>query len=419
MAQPMTPNVPAICLCLFVNLRLLMKTTIDECSANNITIAGFSSDGDPKLLRSMQLSSGLFCKPMTEFQKDNCSYNKFYNKFYGNKITSSKHKWFVMNGANYFQSIQDTIHIGAKLRSRLLKNNFVMPIGRYFISVLHLQYVVDNYAKDLHPLQFSDLDGRDKINYAAVERMMSHNVLEREREREVGGGVWRLWLKNSTANKLIDSFITTNAYQCIELNGHGIIRIIENYRENSLPFMPQLIGSQQCEQLFRIARSYTVTNLTNVNFNVKKFIQKIYRIEAELANSIIKIPKFRKHSSKMGGGCSTNLNTVLPKKEEILECILRAQREAMATTSVLIGMALLKRGSRDCEDGASTRYNSMNTDEVLPAVVLRQTKILKIKPTRTGHLGSTQTLSCPQRCPVHRGTLRGPDKSLLSHPQKF
>jgi len=53
--------------------------------------------------------------------------------------------------------IQDTVHIGTKLRTRFLKPNIVLPMGTYFASVDHLIELTRNYTKDKHLLTMTDL----------------------------------------------------------------------------------------------------------------------------------------------------------------------------------------------------------------------------------------------------------------------
>ena len=64
-----------------------------------IKILGFSSDGDTLLLKAMQTSA----------------YSQQSSQYY----------------------VQDTVHIGTKLRTRLLKPNVTLPIGNFLISASH------------------------------------------------------------------------------------------------------------------------------------------------------------------------------------------------------------------------------------------------------------------------------------------
>jgi len=87
-----------------------------------IKILGFSSDGDTRLLKAMQTNA----------------YSQQSSQCY----------------------IQDTVHIGTKLRTRLLKPNVTLPIGNFLISASHLQELIETYSKDKHLLRRSDLNPR-------------------------------------------------------------------------------------------------------------------------------------------------------------------------------------------------------------------------------------------------------------------
>jgi len=90
-------------------------TTADE----RITVLGYSSDGDTRLLKSMQ------------------------SKTYNNKINLTQFSQFF---------VQDTVHIGTKLRTRILKPGIDLPIGSYTVFITHLFQLTELYSKDKHLL---------------------------------------------------------------------------------------------------------------------------------------------------------------------------------------------------------------------------------------------------------------------------
>lgn len=132
--------------------------------ANNQTIhiLGFSSDGDPRLLKAMQH------RCMTR-----------------SPAASSNYNWFKLGSSDGYNSlsrkqqiyVQDTTHIGTKLRTRMLKPAIVLPLGEYSASIAHLHFLVDNFSKDKHLLTKSDLNSVDKMNYRAAEKMCSNEVI--------------------------------------------------------------------------------------------------------------------------------------------------------------------------------------------------------------------------------------------------
>lgn len=46
--------------------------------------------------------------------------------------------------------IQDTVHIGTKLKTRLLKPNILLPMGNFTVSVSHIEILIDSFSKDKH-----------------------------------------------------------------------------------------------------------------------------------------------------------------------------------------------------------------------------------------------------------------------------
>lgn len=92
--------------------------------------------------------------------------------------------------------------------------------------------------------------------------------------------IWRLWLLNSKnslggndgldygTHSLHDNFISPNAYSCIEINAHNLVRIIRNLRDSEMQelFLTFLFANQPCEETFRQLRSMRTINFTKINF---------------------------------------------------------------------------------------------------------------------------------------------------------
>ena len=82
--------------------------------------------------------------------------------------------------------------------------------------------------------------------------------------------------KKNSNYKVTDNFLTSNCYMCIELNAHNLIKLVKNFQE--LPdYQPEMFvladcSSQNCEKLFRSARSLSSTFSTVINFSTKDFI---------------------------------------------------------------------------------------------------------------------------------------------------
>lgn len=115
-------------------------------------MAGFSSDGDTRLLSCM-----LHC---TKF----------------NAIDSHKKATVIEPIEKTFCCIQDTIHIGTKLRNRLLVPSIHLPPGFRLISVTHLKVLINNVSKDFHGLVMKDICPDDRQNYGLLEKIMLPRV---------------------------------------------------------------------------------------------------------------------------------------------------------------------------------------------------------------------------------------------------
>lgn len=93
--------------------------------------------------------------------------------------------------------------------------------------------------------------------------------------------LWRQWLAKKRKYSIQKNFITLNTYTCIELNGHGLLLLLEKCRKtgNLDSFIPWLYSSQPCEKIFRQTRSMTSTYSTVVNFSAQDIIRRMNRIQ--------------------------------------------------------------------------------------------------------------------------------------------
>lgn len=67
---------------------------------------------------------------------------------------------------------QDIVHLGVKLKSRLLKPTIILPFGKFIASSAHFHILVGQKGKDVHGLRRQDLDHKDKQNFDAVEHII-------------------------------------------------------------------------------------------------------------------------------------------------------------------------------------------------------------------------------------------------------
>lgn len=74
--------------------------------------------------------------------------------------------------------IQDTTHIGTKLRNLLLKPSVLLPFGNSAISLAHLKLLIKNVPKDIHGLTRTDISPDDRQNYKSLEKIMEKRVID-------------------------------------------------------------------------------------------------------------------------------------------------------------------------------------------------------------------------------------------------
>lgn len=126
-----------------------------ECKSHGINFIGMSADGDPRLLSSMRSQVGFKLDDPTEAALILCAV---------------KHTHIIY--------VQDTIHIGTKLRNRLLKPAILMPIGNRLASVCHHKTLVSNTTKSVHLLVRSDICPTDRQNFGSLEKIMNQRMIE-------------------------------------------------------------------------------------------------------------------------------------------------------------------------------------------------------------------------------------------------
>lgn len=319
MAQPLSDKAPPYCLGLFGtdnrftanDVKSRWSYMIKTAEEFGIHVVGFSSDGDSRFMKSMRENSVL---PIPE-----------------NEEPLNGWSWFRMRygvcEADKITYIQDTVHIATKFRTRLLKPSIVLPMGNYTASVSHLETLVSNFSKDQHLLTHSDLKPEDKMNFLAARKICTPLVQELLSSKVPGSEgtvaflkimdyaikafleknisiperlyclwycvvfirLWRNWITKHPAYKIQNNFLSSNLYLCIELNAHGLVKLIKNFSKDpdidANMFLPWKFSSQPCEQLFRALRSMTTTFSTVVNFSIKDILHRIDRLQ--MVNNII------------------------------------------------------------------------------------------------------------------------------------
>lgn len=213
--------------------------------------------------------------------------------------------------------IQDTIHIGTKLRNRFLKPGILLAMGSKLVSVTHIKLLLRSVSKEIHGLVLSDICPADRQNFGSLQKVMRPRVLNALREHIFDSEAtikylhicdqvtssflddicpteriyriwnalfflraWKKWLIQSEYDA-DDNFITVFTYSCVEINAHMLIYIIQKLRcsNQSDLFLPDLFSSQPCEHIFRQMRSMGTTNYTKITFNLFELLHMISRVD--------------------------------------------------------------------------------------------------------------------------------------------
>ena len=184
MAQPMSSSVPPFCLNIIgTNNRFdatavlsRWKHMISECKLRNIQIIRFSGDGDTRLLKSIHVSSKFYSYSAESIP------TKFRNVFHEESMKSVplkwiKSKWFAIERVTKISPVQDPVHLGVKLKVRLMTHSQILPLGKFSAQSSHLTVLQSSFRKEQHNLRVKDLDHQDRQNFEAVIRLTSENVI--------------------------------------------------------------------------------------------------------------------------------------------------------------------------------------------------------------------------------------------------
>jgi len=174
----------------------------EEAKKHGIVVLGVSADGDPKLLSVMQrlTFSGL--------RSQLPSWEDFFSASMDAIVPD------VPESSMDHLCIQDIVHVGAKMKSQLLKarndENF-LPIGDFFVSETFLRLLVEEHSKSDHGLTLSDLDSKDKMNFRAVEKIVDDRVI-RELESVPDSRGTKLYIV--TMKSVLDAFLDKSLDAC-------------------------------------------------------------------------------------------------------------------------------------------------------------------------------------------------------------
>ena len=328
-----------------------------------VNVISFGADGAGPFLKAMVKGSQLFSTSTT------------------NNVPESWTFYFMPQLMKNCLFSQDTVHLLAKMRTRLLLPSNILVLGDETACPAHLNFVLNEFPKEKHGLSARCLDVKDKQNYSSIEKLLDDGVLECLNEfnatistkgtcaylkimKNIRNSffkksfspeerlyyawnslfflrIWRVWLEMFNYKEQ-DHFVTSNIYVCIEINCHMLLNLLYNVKNNIFP--PEtlriwLCGSQACEETFRILRAMTPTFSTIVNFTVKGILQRIHRLNylsTIESSENITFPRVKRRLLQYE---EEEYKTFLVSDISVENIIHRAKTDAIQSTREL-GMAL-------------------------------------------------------------------------------
>lgn len=224
---------------------------------------------------------------------------------------------------NNLKALNDSKHLLVKLIWRLMKESLM--IGEFRACRSHVRDVLEAHVKDISVKSSVITDSADAMNYNRVEKICQKKVIDLidlqeyiatkmylqmimfvrealvEPDTNVDDRIFKLWysiffcriwkqhitMRPASHGVFIKSdFITSNAHNCLELNGHELLKILIYCRDvvkKPEMFLVHLLSSQDCEEAFRALRSMGTSNYTSINFTMFELLHKIRRATAMMS----------------------------------------------------------------------------------------------------------------------------------------
>ena len=326
---------------------------------------------------------------------------------------------------------QDIIHVLAKLRTKLITPSNTLILGeRLKACRTHVELVCNTMPKDQHGLNNRCINHKDKQNYESINSLVSQSVmaclekLDSEKKMNTQGTIiylcmirdirdafldksisplrrlflmwksvfflriWRTWLDENGYPEC-EHFITANAYTCVEINAHMLVTVVKRVAEGELPvdcLRVWKMGSQACEQLFRMLRSMTPTFSTIINFSLNGLLQKTHKLRylsgAEACNDI-EFPRARRRLLQLNNETNETLrppsvtdikDTVVKSKSDAIKLAKSCQMGIKSTTNAylaagrikMVDLAVTDDGERDDDTSAFASSTEMTEAPLCP-----------------------------------------------------
>lgn len=304
MAQPLSLNASSFCLSAFgtdnkfktKDVHKRLETIIDDLKNKGIRVLGVSSDGDTRLLKYMKIISQIGDKNKNDDEKGE-KLNLFEDVFHANLSPE-------------IYCIQDPLHILTKLRNTICKDSTHLSIGHLVVSTTFLINLIKENPRGEHLLSIGDVRIKDRMNVKSAIKLFDERVMKFLTSKEESATLFYLKIMQyvyETFNNIDQSpriviykiwwaalalliwrniegardFISSNAYTCVQINAHSLLGLYRKLRDENLLklFIPSLYNSQTCENFFRLARSFTTTQSTVINFSIYDFLHRLKRIQ--------------------------------------------------------------------------------------------------------------------------------------------
>lgn len=185
---------------------------------------------------------------------------------------------------------------------------------------------------------------------------------------------WRLHILKSKGKTLQKNFITSNAYTCIELNAHSIVKLMVYLTKINKPewFLPILMSSQPCEEFFRKLRSFTSTYSTKVNFSLQEIIHRTKKIQ--LQGEIIRKNKGNIRFPRLGTNLKDACLHELLQNAHIFGEIVKARTDAIATLRS-IGNLIEKSSPKEPKKNNTAKTTRKDDQPKLAAVIIQEKEL--------------------------------------------
>lgn len=118
------------------HVMLQWKHIYNECRQRGLLVLSFGGDGDSRIMGAMKQSVSLMNASKEPLLQD------IPLSSLVPRIPAAWKEWFCVHPRSTVSYVQDVVHVGVKLKSRLLKPSILLPIGPNFLaSGNHLQMV--------------------------------------------------------------------------------------------------------------------------------------------------------------------------------------------------------------------------------------------------------------------------------------